>query len=210
MADQLIDAAMARALHADACRGHALVGWVVMRDPPEYPDRVTARLVTETPLALRARRRHPGRDPRPAAAASGARRAPAGRPAGGGRDLVLRVAADSPGGVNKRRGVNKPRPDDLWPSRALGAPCHAPSVLPPSQAAAPARWPGSFSSAAGPPGGPARDPICCAATARAVPASGPAARRRGDKSVTEPARPPRAAFPLRRPARAEWEGERQC
>jgi hypothetical protein len=48
--DQLIDAAMARALHADACRGHALVGWVVMRDPPEHPDGVVARLVTETPL----------------------------------------------------------------------------------------------------------------------------------------------------------------
>ena len=49
MADQVIDAAMARGLHADACRGHALVGWGVMRDPPEYPDRVVARLVTETP-----------------------------------------------------------------------------------------------------------------------------------------------------------------
>ena len=47
--DQLIDAAMARGLHADACRSHALVGWGVMRDPPEYPDRVVARLVTETP-----------------------------------------------------------------------------------------------------------------------------------------------------------------
>ena len=47
--DQVIDAAMARGLHADACRSHALVGWVVTQDPPEYPDRVTARLVTETP-----------------------------------------------------------------------------------------------------------------------------------------------------------------
>jgi len=43
-----------RALHADACRGHALVGRVVMQDSPEYPDRVVARLVTEapTPYAL--------------------------------------------------------------------------------------------------------------------------------------------------------------
>jgi hypothetical protein len=49
MADQVIDAAMARGLHADACRSHALVGWVVMRDPPEYPDKVTARLVTDAP-----------------------------------------------------------------------------------------------------------------------------------------------------------------
>jgi hypothetical protein len=49
MADQVVDAAMARGLHADACRSHALVGWVVMQDPPEYSDRVVARLVTETP-----------------------------------------------------------------------------------------------------------------------------------------------------------------
>ena len=47
--DQIIDAAMARALHADVCRVHALVGWVVMRDPPEYPDKVVARLVTDAP-----------------------------------------------------------------------------------------------------------------------------------------------------------------
>ena len=49
MADQVVDAAMARGLHADACRTHPLVGWVVMRDPPEHPDRVVARLVTEAP-----------------------------------------------------------------------------------------------------------------------------------------------------------------
>ena len=47
--DQLVDAAMARALRADACRSHALVGWVIMQDPPEYPGKVVARLVTETP-----------------------------------------------------------------------------------------------------------------------------------------------------------------
>ncbi|MBV9117642.1 MAG: hypothetical protein JOY63_09800 [Acetobacteraceae bacterium] len=45
----MIDAAMARALHADACRTHPLVGWIVVRDPPEYPDKVTARLVSEGP-----------------------------------------------------------------------------------------------------------------------------------------------------------------
>jgi hypothetical protein len=49
MADQVIDAAMARGLHADACRSHALVGWVVMCDPPEYPNKTVARLVTNTP-----------------------------------------------------------------------------------------------------------------------------------------------------------------
>src|SRR5690348_15706044 len=31
-ADQIIDAAMARALHADACRDHAIVAWVVLWD----------------------------------------------------------------------------------------------------------------------------------------------------------------------------------
>ncbi|MBV8612668.1 MAG: hypothetical protein JOY66_02705 [Acetobacteraceae bacterium] len=49
MADQIVDAAMACALHADACRTHPLVGWVVMRDPPEHPDRFVARLMTEAP-----------------------------------------------------------------------------------------------------------------------------------------------------------------
>lgn len=49
MDDQIIDAAMARALHLDACRTHPVVGWVVMRDPPDYPDRVVARLVTRAP-----------------------------------------------------------------------------------------------------------------------------------------------------------------
>src|SRR6476469_7439563 len=32
--DQIIHAAMARALHADACRDHALVAWVVLWDLP--------------------------------------------------------------------------------------------------------------------------------------------------------------------------------
>ena len=47
--DQLIDAAMARSLHADACRDHALVAWVVMFDIPEWPERYAARLVTSGP-----------------------------------------------------------------------------------------------------------------------------------------------------------------
>jgi hypothetical protein len=47
--DQIIDRAMARALHADACRDHALIAWVVMWDPPGYPDRFIARLVTDVP-----------------------------------------------------------------------------------------------------------------------------------------------------------------
>lgn len=49
MPDQIIDARMAAGLHADACRAHALVGWVVMRDPPEYSDKVIVRLSTDGP-----------------------------------------------------------------------------------------------------------------------------------------------------------------
>ena len=44
--DQLIDPTMARALHADACRTHAAVAWVVLWDLPAYPERYAARLVT--------------------------------------------------------------------------------------------------------------------------------------------------------------------
>jgi hypothetical protein len=49
MADQIIDAEMARSLHVDACRAHPLVGWIVMRDPPDYPGKFAARLVTNLP-----------------------------------------------------------------------------------------------------------------------------------------------------------------
>ena len=44
--DQIIDATMARALHADACRNHAAVAWVVLWDLPAYPERYAARLAT--------------------------------------------------------------------------------------------------------------------------------------------------------------------
>ena len=47
--DQIIDTAMARALHADACRDHALVAWAVLWDLPAYPERFAARLVTSGP-----------------------------------------------------------------------------------------------------------------------------------------------------------------
>ena len=48
--DQLIDAAMARALHQDACRDHALVAWVVWQDHSAYPGRFIAQLVTTSLL----------------------------------------------------------------------------------------------------------------------------------------------------------------
>ena len=44
--DQLTDATMATALHADVCRDHALVAWVVLWDLPAYPGRYAAKLVT--------------------------------------------------------------------------------------------------------------------------------------------------------------------
>jgi hypothetical protein len=49
MSDQIIDAVMAHSLHLDAYRTHLLPGWVVMQDPPGYPDKVVARLVTDAP-----------------------------------------------------------------------------------------------------------------------------------------------------------------
>jgi hypothetical protein len=55
MSDQIIDTLMARSIHADAARTHPLVGWIVMRDQPDYPDEMIARLVTDgpTPYVLR-------------------------------------------------------------------------------------------------------------------------------------------------------------
>jgi hypothetical protein len=47
MDDQIIDAAMARGLYVTAVRAHPLAGWVVMRDPPDYPGKVA-----KTRLAL--------------------------------------------------------------------------------------------------------------------------------------------------------------
>jgi len=49
MQDEIIDAVLARGLHADACRRHPLVGWIVMKDPPDYPGKFSARLVTNVP-----------------------------------------------------------------------------------------------------------------------------------------------------------------
>jgi hypothetical protein len=46
---QIIDAVMARAIQADAARVHPLFAWIIMRDLPEYPGSLVARLVTETP-----------------------------------------------------------------------------------------------------------------------------------------------------------------
>jgi hypothetical protein len=49
MADQIIDAVMARSIQADAERKYPLLGWVVMRDHPDYPGELIARFVADAP-----------------------------------------------------------------------------------------------------------------------------------------------------------------
>jgi hypothetical protein len=44
--DQIIDADMARSLHAGASRDHVAVAWAVLWDLPAYPEQYAARLVT--------------------------------------------------------------------------------------------------------------------------------------------------------------------
>jgi hypothetical protein len=54
MSDQVIDAVMARSIHADAVRTHPLAAWVIVRDQIDYPGDLVARLVTDqlTPYVL--------------------------------------------------------------------------------------------------------------------------------------------------------------
>ena len=54
MPDQIIDAVMARSIHADAVRTHPLAAWVIVRDQIDYPSDLVARLVTDqlTPYVL--------------------------------------------------------------------------------------------------------------------------------------------------------------
>jgi hypothetical protein len=47
---RIINAAMARALHANACQNRSLVGWVVWHGHPAHPSRFIAQLATENPL----------------------------------------------------------------------------------------------------------------------------------------------------------------
>ena len=49
MQDEIINAVLARGVQADARWQHPLVGGIVMKDPPDYPGRFAARLVTNTP-----------------------------------------------------------------------------------------------------------------------------------------------------------------
>jgi hypothetical protein len=49
--DQIIDAAMASGLQADAIRAHPLVAWIVTRDEVSYPGAFVARLMTSGPTS---------------------------------------------------------------------------------------------------------------------------------------------------------------
>jgi hypothetical protein len=49
MAYQIIDAVMARAIQDDSARAHPLFAWIIMRNLPEYPGALVARLVTDAP-----------------------------------------------------------------------------------------------------------------------------------------------------------------
>jgi hypothetical protein len=60
MPDQVIDDAMACALHTDACRDHALAAWAVLWDLPAYPERYAARLAPPPTYADRHIGQHPG------------------------------------------------------------------------------------------------------------------------------------------------------
>jgi hypothetical protein len=46
---QIIDAVMARAIQADVVRTSPLFAWIIMRNVPEYPGSLVARLVADVP-----------------------------------------------------------------------------------------------------------------------------------------------------------------
>jgi hypothetical protein len=92
---QIIAAAMARSLQDDAARAHLLFAWIIMRDLPDYPGALAARLVTDapTPYILLG---HTLAELPPPAAQPGALKAPTVRPAGGRGSMVFRVRVISP------------------------------------------------------------------------------------------------------------------
>ena len=46
---QIIDTVMAHAIQAEVVRTHPLFAWIIMRDVPEYPGSLVARLVVDAP-----------------------------------------------------------------------------------------------------------------------------------------------------------------
>jgi len=51
MPDQIITARDARAIQAKAGNGFGLFGWIVLKDQPDYPGKIVARLAT-SPLTI--------------------------------------------------------------------------------------------------------------------------------------------------------------
>jgi hypothetical protein len=47
--DQIIDAVMARSVHANATKAKILFGWIIPYDPPEHPGKYVARFATTHP-----------------------------------------------------------------------------------------------------------------------------------------------------------------
>ena len=49
MPDQIIDAREARAIQAKAGNGLDLFGWTILKDQPDHPGKIVARLATSAP-----------------------------------------------------------------------------------------------------------------------------------------------------------------
>ena len=49
MPDQIIDAAMARSVQANATKTSILFGWIIEHNPPEHPGKYVARFATTQP-----------------------------------------------------------------------------------------------------------------------------------------------------------------
>ena len=49
MPDEIIDCMMACAIQADARRNWRVVGWIITANPPEYPGKFVARLLSGHP-----------------------------------------------------------------------------------------------------------------------------------------------------------------
>lgn len=63
---QIIDAEMALALHGDACRDHALVGWVVWKEHSSHPEHpFIVQLATGATLPMGRMNGAERRDPEP-------------------------------------------------------------------------------------------------------------------------------------------------
>ena len=96
MQDQIIGAATAYGLHADATIGHGQYGWIVMQDVPDHPGKFVARFATERPTIYVLEAATLAEVQEMLIPWPGAFSPATGRPARGGRDLVLRPIEEKP------------------------------------------------------------------------------------------------------------------